>query len=120
MRIARRSFLKAAPFVGVAFRESAFFQTAIERTHFGPDAIGWARMQLLTLVNIERGLARLPQLEIDELACRVANAHAADMASGDFLSHWGRDGRKPYHRYCFAGGIDGIQENISAADNIQS
>lgn len=42
------------------------------------------------------------------------------MATGHFISHWGRDGRKPYHRYSFAGGIDALQENASSADNVQS
>jgi hypothetical protein len=39
---------------------------------------------------------------------------------GHFISHWGSGGRKPYHRYSFAGGTDAVQENASAADNVQS
>ena len=42
------------------------------------------------------------------------------MIQGDFLSHWGSDGRKPYHRYSFAGGTDAVQENVSSARSIQS
>jgi hypothetical protein len=42
------------------------------------------------------------------------------MATGHFISHWGRDGRKPYQRYSFAGGIDAVQENAASADNVQS
>src|SRR2546429_573309 len=30
------------------------------------------------------------------------------------------DGRKPYHRYSFAGGIDATQENVGRDDNIES
>jgi hypothetical protein len=42
------------------------------------------------------------------------------MVKGDFLSHWGSDGLKPYQRYSFAGGSDAIQENVSAAEDIAS
>src|SRR5207244_7256002 len=58
--------------------------------------------------------------ELDAFACEVAEAHALDMVKGRFLSHWGSDGRKPYHRYSFAGAIDAIQENVSSAENIDS
>ena len=69
---------------------------------------------------MERSQAGLSALQLDELACKVADDHARDMANGRFLSHWGSDGRKFYHRYSFAGGTDAAQENASAADNIQS
>src|SRR5437667_142849 len=72
------------------------------------------------VVNGERAAAGLNALVLDDLACNVANAHALDLATGKFLSHWGSDGRKPYHRYSFAGGIDAVQENVSRADNIAS
>lgn len=72
------------------------------------------------MVNAERADAGLNHLLLDDLACQVATEHALDMAKGDFLSHWGRDGRKAYHRYSFAGGIAAVQENVSAAWNIQS
>jgi hypothetical protein len=74
------------------------------------------RAQLLELINIERGLAGVPTLALDEFTCRVENVHALDMATGRFLSHWGSDGRKPYHRYSFGGGTDFTQENVSGTD----
>lgn len=76
-----------------------------------------ARSQLLTLVNEERANAWVGNLKLDDLACNVAAQHALDMVQGVFLSHWGRDGRKPYHRYSFAGGTDATEENDSAADH---
>jgi hypothetical protein len=78
------------------------------------------RANLLQLVNEEREVARQPTLAIDELAAKVATAHASDMATGEFVSHWGRDGLKPYQRYSFAGGIHATQENVSAADDTWS
>jgi len=78
------------------------------------------RANLLQLVNEERAVAKVPAVALDDLATRVATAHALDMASGEFVSHWGRDGLKPYQRYSFAGGVHATQENVSAADNTWS
>src|SRR6266550_8337675 len=81
------------------------------------DAVLTVRNQLLNMVNHERTDAGLSILKLDELACRVAEAHAIDMAQGGFLSNWGTDGRKPYHRYSFAGASDAIEENDGAVDH---
>lgn len=72
------------------------------------------------MVNEERAVAKVPIVAIDDLATRIATAHATEMAADEYASHWGRDGFKPYHRYSFAGGTDATQENISAADNTWS
>jgi uncharacterized protein YkwD len=85
----------------------------------GPDFAA-IRANLLQLVNEEREVANLNALAIDDLAAKVAAAHAVDMATGEFISHWGRDGLKPYQRYSFAGGIHATQENVSAANNTWS
>jgi uncharacterized protein YkwD len=116
--VTRRSFLQAAaPFaLGAIVRG----QTVIERGRFNDNDVPLAQDQLLKMVNAERANVRLNRLKLDERACKVASEHAADMAKGKFLSHWGTDGRKPYHRYSFAGGIDAVQENVSAGDNIES
>lgn len=116
----RRTFLKAAAPLAIGLRVIARGQTPIERGQFSEYDIPAAREQLLTQVNVERTRAGLSLLELDDLAGKVANEHARDMATGEFLSHWGRDGRKPYHRYSFAGGTDALQENVSSADGIQS
>jgi len=121
--IDRRTFLKAAaPLTPLAFglRAIGRGQIPIQRGRFSEDDIPAAREQLLTQVNAERTRAGLSLLELDDLAGKVANKHARDMATGEFLSHWGSDGRKPYHRYSFAGGTDALQENVSSAENIQS
>jgi len=116
----RRSFLKAAAPFALGVGMIARAQMPVERGRFSEDDLPAARAQLLQQVNAERGRAGLRQLELDELACKVANQHARDMAQHGFLSHWGSDGRKPYHRYSLAGGIDALQENVSSADAIQS
>ena len=118
--IDRRSFLKrAAPFaLGVC--SIARGQVLVERGRFGESDVPLARERLLQQVNAERLSAGLSRLEVDDLASKVASEHALDMVKGGYLSHWGRDGRKFYHRYSFAGGMDAAQENASAAEYIQS
>jgi uncharacterized protein YkwD len=76
--------------------------------------------QLRQLVNIERVAEGLEPLALDDLAGKVCDQHAQDMITGGFLSHWGRDGLKPYQRYSFAGGIDAVEENVSEAESIGS
>ena len=71
---------------------------------------------LLNQVNFERAEAGVRPLKLDSLACTVAEKHATEMARHNFISHWGLDGRKPYHRYSFAGGVEAIQENDGAID----
>jgi len=117
--IPRRKFLQAAAPFALGLSAVARGQLPPER-RFSDDDMPLVREQLLGMVNAERAAAGLSRLQLDELACRVATSHARDMAAGLFLSHWGRDGRKPYHRYSFAGGTDAVQENVSSADNIQS
>ena len=118
--ISRRSFLGTAVPFGLGLHAIVRAQVPFERGRFSEDDVPLAREQLLRMVNEERSQAGLNKLELDDLACNVAREHALDMAKGEFLSHWGSDGRKPYHRYSFAGGTDAVQENASAADNIQS
>jgi uncharacterized protein YkwD len=120
IQLSRRSFIKAATVAGVALPMISSGQDLVERGRFEEQDVPYAREQLLKLVNAERGSAGLNELKLDELACKVAAKHARDMASGQFLSHWGSDGRKPYHRHSFAGGTDALQENASAADNVAS
>lgn len=118
--VTRRSFLQGAAPFALGLGAIVHGQTVIERGRFNDNDIPLAQDQLLTMVNAERANAGLTALKLDERACKVAGEHAADMARGSFLSHWGSDGRKPYHRYSFAGGTDAVQENVSTADDIQS
>src|SRR5207249_2768793 len=116
----RRSFLKAAAPFALGLSTFARAQTPVERGRFGEDDVSLARERLLKLLNEERSQQGLNNLQLDDLACKVASAHALDMVNGEFLSHWGTDGRKPYHRYSFAGGIDATQENVGLDNNIES
>lgn len=118
--IDRRSFLKTATPLALGMCGIARGQVLIERGRFSESDLPLARAQLLKQLNSERTGAGLNPLELDDLANKVASEHALDMVKGGYLSHWGRDGRKFYHRYSFAGGIDAAQENASAAEYIQS
>src|SRR6266511_2170663 len=116
----RRSFLKAAVPFALGLSTFARAQTPVERGRFAEDDVPLARERLLKLLNEERSGAGLSKLQLDDLACKVASEHALDMVNGEFLSHWGADGRKPYQRYSFAGGIDATQENVGLDNNIES
>jgi hypothetical protein len=118
--IDRRSFIKSAAPLVVVLQSVTRGQLLVERGRFSAEDVPSAREMLLKLVNQERANTNLSRLVLDDLACRVAAEHALDMSKRQFLSHWGSDGRKPYHRYSFAGGVDAVQENVSSAENIQS
>lgn len=111
----RRGFLITVPLMGWSLRGLSL--NALQLTDKIRDEI---RGRLLELVNAERFIAGVNDLKFDDLAGRVTMGHAADMARGDFVSHWGSDGRKPYHRYSFAGGIHATQENVAAIDRFFS
>jgi uncharacterized protein YkwD len=53
-------------------------------------------------------------LGFDEIAMEVARAHAQDMATQVYLSHWDTQGLKPYQRYALDGGIAESDENLTA------
>ena len=116
MKFSRRAFLKSASAsLGVAGLDPLLLpQADLEKT------FAEIRANLLEMINDERAVEKAPPVAIDELATQVATKHAVDMATGQFASHWGRDGLKPYQRYSFAGGTDASQENVSAADNTWS
>ncbi len=118
MLVSRRLFLQSASAsVGVGLLDRSPFGTSqvdLDKT------FAEIRANLLEMINEERAVAKVSPLAMDELATQVATRHALDMAAGEFASHWGSDGLKPYHRYSFAGGTQATQENVSAADNTWS
>jgi uncharacterized protein YkwD len=115
--VSRRSFLTQASLSLLAIEAATSRQASAALSKlFDDGGLEPMREELLNLVNDERGDSGLGILKLDDLACKVAQKHATDMAENDFLSHWGRDGLKPYHRYAFAGGTDATAENDSAAD----
>lgn len=116
MSFSRRGFLQSASAsLGVALLDRSLLNAEDLETTFKE-----IRANLLQMVNEERAVAQVPPLAVDELATQVATKHAVEMAVDEYASHWGRDGRKPYHRYSFAGGTEATQENVSAADNTWS
>lgn len=117
MIVPRRSFIKAsAACLAFGLRPLIAGQTS----QITEANLAEYRGQLLELVNIERGLAGVPPVVLDEFACQVESRHALEMANGQLVSHWGSDGLKPYQRYSFAGGTDYSLENVSATDQIPS
>ena len=116
MSFSRRGFLQSASAsLGVAlFDRSLLHAEDLENT------FKEIRANVLEMINEERAVEKVPPLAMDELATQVATKHAVEMAADEYVSHWGRDGRKPYHRYSFAGGTEATQENVSAADNTWS
>ena len=105
-----RSFAQAAAVAALAWPINGCPQIT-ERGLFTERDVPYACGELLTLLNEEGRSYGLNALEIDPLACKIAAEHARDMATGHFISHWGRDDRKPYHRYSFAWSTNAVQEN---------
>jgi uncharacterized protein YkwD len=119
-KLTRRSFVALATPFALSLPTIAQTPIVAERGRFTDEQLPLAREQLLKQVNAERSAARLSELKLDDLACSVANEHARDMAAREFLSHWGSDGRTPFQRYSLAGGTAAVQENCSAASDINS
>jgi uncharacterized protein YkwD len=78
------------------------------------------RKNILEMINEEREVEKVPPVQLDDFATDVATEHAVDMVSNEFISHWGSDGLKPYHRYALAGGTHATEENVSAIDGTWS
>jgi uncharacterized protein YkwD len=114
MSFSRRGFLQSA--LGVALLDRSLLHTVGDLENTFKEI----RANLLQMINEERAVEKVQPLAIDELATQVATKHAVEMAVDEYVSHWGRDGRKAYHRYSFAGGTHATQENVSAADNTWS
>jgi len=116
IEINRRGFLKHATLSMLALPVGSHARLLLRGENPPDGELAALRAQLLALVNQERAEDGLTTLKLDRLACDIAQAHATEMAVNNFLSHWGLDGRKPYHRYAFAGGTDATSENDSATD----
>src|ERR1044071_827701 len=116
----RRSFLPATSFaLGSFLHQRGRAASCLNKVGASLDdeQSRFLRNELLAMVNRERDTHGIETLKLDDFASQIATAHAQDMASGGFLSHWGRDGRKPYQRYSFAGGTEATQENDGAVDH---
>lgn len=67
-------------------------------------------------VNADRRAHGLGAVAYDKLAAQAGEAHCREMLAHGFVSHWNLRGLKPYHRYSFSGGADGLAENAAGAD----
>lgn len=84
------------------------------RTPTPPPDLSAAARYMVELINRDRQAAGLSPVQWDETAARAAQAHAEEMASYVYLSHWDLAGYGPEHRYFFAGGRDAVRENVYA------
>lgn len=115
MNGSRREFLQAAcAGLGVTLLDRNISPEDLETT------FKEIRKNLLEMINEERDVEKVSLVEFDDLATEVANKHALDLVTNDFIGHWGSDGLKPYHRYSVAGGTHATEENVSAADGTWS
>lgn len=67
---------------------------------------------MLDLINADRIEGRLSPVQWDDFAGQVAQAHAEDMATNLYMSHWNLAGEGPDIRYGCAGGTEWVQENV--------
>ena len=115
MKVSRRNFLQSASAgFGVSLLARTVLPNDLENT------FKEIRKNLLAMINEERDVEKVPPVELDDFATEVATKHAVDMAANEFISHWGTDGLKPYHRYSDAGGTHATEENLSAIDGTWS
>jgi hypothetical protein len=66
----------------------------------------------MDLINQDRRQANIPLVEWDERAAQAGEAHAQEMATFGYISHWNLQGYGPDVRYSLAGGMDTVMENV--------
>lgn len=66
----------------------------------------------LSLVNEARVDGGLSPVIWDDFSSQVGQAHAIEMASNMYMSHWNLLGYGPDIRYSLAGGSENVQENV--------
>lgn len=115
----RRKFLRSSAALALCY-SAGDLPRLLAHADDDHKALDQVRTNLLQLINEERTVAKVTPVIIDKLASEVATKHARDMAKHKYVSHWNREGLKPYQRYSLAGGFHATQENISAADNTWS
>lgn len=72
------------------------------------------KIQQLGVINQSRKKYKVPLLQLDILASRVANKIAKQAVDGRFMGHFNLEGESPWMRYAFAGGKDHVSENAAA------
>lgn len=76
-----------------------------------PDVPSLQRL-MLELINADRRTEGLNPVIWDTQAAQIGAAHAQEMASSDYLSHWNLQGYGPDVRYGLSGGTDTVMENV--------
>ncbi|MBI4209946.1 MAG: CAP domain-containing protein [Candidatus Diapherotrites archaeon] len=89
--------------------ETDFSKLVPEAGQESPD-LQTLRQQALELINAERGSRNLSILSLANNS--AAQMHAEEMLRERYLSHWDRNGLKPYMRYTLAGGRGISEENV--------
>ncbi len=77
-----------------------------------PPDLGNLRQVMVEAINRDRGAAGLAPVQVNTLAAQVGQAHAEEMASNNYMSHWNLKGLGPDLRYSIAGGHDAVMENV--------
>jgi uncharacterized protein YkwD len=72
------------------------------------------KAKMLSMINAERREFGLAPVRVDPLASVVADALCRRQVYDRSVGHFSTDGLAPYHRYSFAGGLDGVTENTAA------
>ncbi len=72
---------------------------------------------VLQMINDRRNLQGLPSLSADEIAGKVAQSHADEMAKRNTISHFDARGENPDQRYTKAGGSDSMTECLTMLTN---
>lgn len=72
------------------------------------------KLKLVDQINADRRAHGLPPVKYSVELSRVADEHCREMLLHDYVSHWNREGWKPYLRYTQAGLQDYTSENISS------
>lgn len=115
-QLPRRQFLRSSASLALGLWATRYSSNLVAHAAEDETLMAQLRANLLQRVNEEREVEKVQPVVIDELATEVATKHAKEMANHNYVSHWNREGLKPYHRYSFAGGFHATQENVSAAD----
>lgn len=76
-----------------------------------PDVPSLQRL-MLELINADRRTEGLNPVIWDTQAAQIGAAHALEMASSGYLSHWNLQGYGPDVRYSLSGGTDAVMENV--------
>ncbi|MGK2857132.1 MAG: CAP domain-containing protein [Thermoanaerobaculia bacterium] len=97
--------------LGLLVAASADAQMPVRDT---PQLAATIKATMLSIINEQRHAFGLSTVRVDPLASSVADALCRRQVYDRSVGHISTDGLSPYHRYSFAGGLDGLTENTAA------